>query len=696
MTINTLYVPLFNIEEVILDKDTGLPLAGGVVKFYRDAQPATQKSVYQLTGTYPHYSFLSVGSSLTLGLSGTFVDSNGNPFVPYAYPYDANGNLDLYYVTVESSGGVSQFVRNAVPYVDNNATDQTLTNYENELCNPQFVEVLFNGNPTISVTGTNTVTPVAPGWDIITSGTGTLTLERIEPIGSGVPTNPPYTLSISASAGFGASVVLRQRLNNTPSLMRGGYISATMTAAVLSGGASNISMTYAPSTGISTDLITLTAIETDGDYHIISGNAAIPQQSNAAASTGYIDINVTIPTSRNIALTSLQIAGVDFATDVPFDQQTADRQKDHLFHYYEDSILTQPKQSLLTGWDFGLNPWQFTATASANIANNAYTADQTILIQQAYVASGTGNNVAVGQASVEDNYAYEVTAVTANNQFAILQYLDPATIRSYWGENLSCMVNGLIRTSHSSTVRIKARLIYRTSLPLPISQTDPVASWTAGSDPIFAAGWTALTPLNDPAYTLTSDSTNFSFDQFTLVASSNASMTLGILIYTIDNMSEAATADRILINKGSLVPNDFAIEASPETFAQSLNKCQYFYQKSFLTGTVPAQNIGANTGEYTVAQTSGGNITNSYGISAYFPTIMAATPTITIYNPLALNAQLRNYAASNPSDCSATTATNISNKGFYTTVTTANPSNIGNILGGHWTAAARLGVEIHS
>ncbi len=115
MAINPLYIPLFTIEEVILDKDSGLPLSGGVVSFYRDSQRLSPKEIYKITGSSPDYSFISMGAVLTLGISGTFVDDNGDPFVPYAYPYDANGELDLYYVTVESEGGVPQFVREAVP-----------------------------------------------------------------------------------------------------------------------------------------------------------------------------------------------------------------------------------------------------------------------------------------------------------------------------------------------------------------------------------------------------------------------------------------------------------------------------------------------------------------------------------------------------------------------------------------------------
>lgn len=641
MSISPLYIPLFTIEEVILDKDSGLPLSGGVVKFYRDLQRATPKPVYQISGNPPDYTFDSVGNELTLGIAGDFVDTNGDPFVPYAYPYDAAGDIDLYYVTVESEGGVAQFTREAVPYTgDGTIPPAQRASTENELSNPQFVEVFFPapGSTIINVTGANTVTKIAPDWDLITSGTGAVTVERLEPTSANVPTNPPYALRISTDSALGASIQLRQRLTNTPSIFRGDFLSATLTAAVISGGGSALSLAYVPSTGTSTTIIPSTNVTTDGAYHTIVGNAPLPQQANDAASVGYIDIIITLPTSRNIAITSIQVVGTADSTDIPFDQQTSARQKDHLFHYYENSILRQPKDNLLTGWNFGLNPWQFRSTASSNVANNTYTADQTIIVQQAYVDSATANNVAVSRAAVADNYAFTVTAVTATNKFAMVQYIDPNTIRPYWGKKLSALVNMLVASpTHSTLPRIKMRLIYRASLPPTIAQDDPISAWTntAGSDPSFKAGWTAVAPLNDPIYTLSGAYQEFSFDQMLLPASSNANMTIGLVIYTLDNMNQAATADSILVQDVSLVNNDFAIKASSLTFDETLRRCQYYYEKSYDAGTLPGtagatSQAGALQGIQNVGGTWQMYATN---LSIIYNTVKNKAPVVQVYSP---------------------------------------------------------------
>lgn len=639
MAIDPLYIPLFTIEEVILDKDTGLPLSGGVVKFFRDSQRATPKDVFQISGSSPNYTFTDIGAVFTLGISGTFVDINGNPMVPYAYPFDADGLTDLYYVTVESAGGVPQFTRQAVPHiVETIIPPSELTNTENELCNSQFVEVNFPpGITTISVTGVNTVTQVAPGWDLITSGSGSVTFERLEPTAANVITNPPYALRINADSALGSSVTLRQRLNNTPSLARGGFVSATFTVAVLGGGSSALSMIYAPSTGTSTTLIPSTNVSTDGSYHSYFGNAAIPQQVNTAASTGYIDINLIIPTSRNLALTSLQIVGTTLGIDIPFDEQTADRQKDHLFHYYEDAAVHQPKSNLLTGWIFAQNPWQFRSTANANVPANQYTADQTIIVQQAYVDGAVGNNVSVAQGTAAQNFAYNVRAVTAANKFALIQYIDPSTIAPYWGRTLSVMLRGslVLGAGHTTTPQFKVRLMYRSTLPAPTAQAVPVSSWTNIDNSIPGlAGWTFINSINDPTYTLTSTAQDFAFNGFVLPASSASTMTLGIMVFMLNNLDSTGTPDQLLFDEVSLVHSDFAVKASAETWDETQRKCQYYYESSYeygvLPGTVTATGALVSLMVTSLNTGAGECYPAPFGFS--YNTFKRAVPSVTLYN----------------------------------------------------------------
>ena len=202
MAISPLYIPDFFIETLLIDKVSGEPLSGGIVTFYQDNQRTTLKPVYQITGTYPNYTFTELANPMVLSLVGDFVDSLGNPVVPYFYPYDASGVEERYYITVTNSALVAQFTREAIPYIpDSGSSSTNLTNAENTISNPQFTEVLFvdNGPHSYTVTGTNTVTPVAPNWDLITTGTGTVTVTREASISTVAPSNPIYALKIATT-----------------------------------------------------------------------------------------------------------------------------------------------------------------------------------------------------------------------------------------------------------------------------------------------------------------------------------------------------------------------------------------------------------------------------------------------------------------------------------------------------------------
>jgi hypothetical protein len=717
IAISPLYIPLFSIEEVILDKDTGLPLSGGVVDFFRDSQRTTPKMIYRISGTSPNYTFVQAGSQLTLGISGTFVDINGNPFVPYAFPYDADGNTDLYYITVKSQGLVSQFVREAVPYIGLvKVPTEQLVNTENELSNPQFVELLVPtvGVTTLSITGANTVTRIAPGWDLITSGSGTVELERLEPQAASVPTNPPYALKINASNGFGATIKLRQRLNNSPSIIRGGFASFTFTAAVIGGGNSAIGVSYAPSLGAATTIVPNTNVPTDGAYHTISGNAAIPDQPNSPASTGYVDILVTIPTSRNIAITSLQLVGLGYSANIPYDEQTVERQKDQLFHYYENSLVRQSKENLLAGWNFALNPWQINRPAPTTItAQTFYITDQTILYQE------TAGALSVGRAAYNLNYGLQLAAINGvpANRFAIIQYIDKTTIAPYWAQKMSCLVRGIYNYGAGAlpAPQLKMRLIWRTDAipvsgavpparPLPPALVSPITSFDTNGDPVFAAGWNQVKPLNDIAYTMeTLASLTVSnlfpampFDEFQLPTPTGGSIPLylGVVVYINKPLNDTAgNVDYVVFDRISMTNNDFALDCANETYEQSLEKCQYYYEKTYPENLYAGDGLAFNqvTNCVSTILVSGTQIILGELNSRYNTIKRTNTPITTFYSPV-------NGAPNSAYAFAAVSNFTFTAKRFFLSSkctgvpvsTTAITTNEMVIV--HWEADARLGI----
>jgi hypothetical protein len=108
-------------------------------------------------------------------------------------------------------------------------------------------------------------------------------------------------------------------------------------------------------------------------------------------------------------------------------------------------------------------------------------------------------------------------------------------------------------------------------------------------------------------------------------------MYLSAVFYTLDNMdSSAGSKDYFVIDKISLVNNDFAIDTQPQTFDDVLRQCQFYYEKSYDVGTFPgASTLVGVINKYQVAAVSDGRC---YGApwEFQFNTVKRAIPVTTI------------------------------------------------------------------
>jgi len=153
----------------------------------------------------------------------------------------------------------------------------------------------------------------------------------------------------------------------------------------------------------------------------------------------------------------------------------------------------------------------------------------------------------------------------------------------------------------------------------------------------------------------------------------------------------AAINDFLWITGVSLVTGSVSvpIQMAPQmmpSFDQARIMCERQFQKSFAYATTPAQNVGINTGEYFFSATGAGPAaqrSNTYP----FRTRMRTAPTMTLYNPAATNAQVRDETAG--ADCSGSSATGY--EGGFHIATTTNAATAANfVLGAHWKADCRF------
>lgn len=631
------------------------------------------------------------------------VFQNPDGTVPWANPlqFFPNGTLpdNLYFdeskvYRLEVRHGNTQLdpliyeVNNFVP--GTGTTPSSLTQIEiaeNQATNPQFSNVNFTdtktsaGEPQITFTLPGTYS-LAPGWDLVLTGFGTCTVTQI--ILSGTATasagtnNPPFALKFT-TIGF-TTADLIQTLNHNGAIWSLGAVGMSVTARadIVD---QPLTLSYRPSVGVATtifsDLVGIGNFATYGRFTNLNhplpapNDPGDPSTNNQLSTIANVKMDIGLPVNGTIFITNVQFMGqsspLGDAFDVlkvpVFQQEPNERAIDHEFHVYSDELINKPKKSILVGWNFPLNPWQFTdpATVTPLAALTQYTADQTIVRQE------TLNGLLVNKNNTGERQNLLIKAVNlvTDNRFAIIQYIDPASIRPYWSYILSSLARMRIFTTHDTKVRVKLRLIYRNTLPPTIGAAEPITGWDANGDVLFQAGWTPIIPQNDPAYILPNAYANglnttpkaypgFAYNKMQLPDNELAltTKTLGIVLYTMDPMSDAlGTEDSIAFDKISLIPSQFAADAFPQTFDDVLKECEFYYEKSYqvadLPGTATQQNekfaemLGVNDGGNAAAiprafqldyKTTKRAAPTANGIVVYTPNSANVPDTVRIYS----------------------------------------------------------------
>jgi hypothetical protein len=711
MAVDSGYFASLDLEPLLIDRDTGQPLSNGTIRFFQDTNRNVPKLVYQLVnlgGNPPNYDFQPLPNPINLGAFGTISDNAGNNVALYYYPYDDAGAVQLYYVEVRNANGVLQFTREAWPPNVNEADNpnNAIGNIANQLSNPQFAQVSFlpNNPLTITIAGAaTTTTAIAPDWDLVTvtSGASTVQIQRNSIAGTqAFPFNPPYTLTITPGANI-ASLKLRQRLNNNPNIWApaipnalNGYLAST----ILLAPASSVIMEYQPS-GQAVQVL-LTANNISGAFAQFNNTVQLlPDNNPQNSDIGFVDILLNLPVGAPTTFSNVQVVPLNTnQINIVYDQTPVNRQADQLFNYWQSLLNYKPISSYLVGWDFALNPAQVGSTFAASGAGantSRYTWDQTIIFQSANngptVSRGPNQTLVIG--------------ATNNSQFAIIQYLPAATARKILNDDISATITVISQVA--TTLNGKISLWYTTDVALPninanaslvatLDATGKPATFNGNWTEVFRGGSTFGNSLGDAAFTVTGNSAGgnftpahtYGFSGWNVAAANNIAADTATFFAIVVGFETLLATRQIAVGSISLVPGKIPTIPSPQSASAVLMDCERYYQKSFAPATVPAQAVGANTGDW---QTTGYQTANPVGV--YFPSIvlkttMLAPPAVTLYNPTQANANPWNYDTGVSGG--GVSINNISTKQFQ--VSFSGQNIYGDRWGVHWTADRRLGV----
>lgn len=177
------------------------------------------------------------------------------------------------------------------------------------------------------------------------------------------------------------------------------------------------------------------------------------------------------------------------------------------------------------------------------------------------------------------------------------------------------------------------------------------------------------------------------YQRFSYTFTAGNAITQMALEFAFTPVGTAAAGDTFQIYNIKLAVEPTATPFVPMSFDETLKLCQRFYWKTFLQSLAPAQNVGIGTGEFLFPASALGALTDR---STYisFPVPMQATPSITLFNPAATNAQIRDET--NSVDTSASTTASLTANGLALTCTGNASSTIGAFLGVHILAVAEL------
>ena len=680
------------LQQQLWDKTLNVPLAGGFVHFFEDENRTVPKVVYELTGTGPgSYTYVSLGSVLTLSGIGTYVDSSGGNLQVYLWPYTGTPNdvppsqtAQNYYITVYSSTGVFQFDVPDWPGVNSVAANAGENGSGNIISNGQFTDVNFipsavsQGSAIVfNTTGVNTVTEIAPDWSVVTNGMGSFSVWHVAIQDDTAPGNPAYALGIT-STGYSQAIQLRQRIL-APRILSNNYVSGTFIAET-TGSSYTLTMNYTPSITGTIQQICTGATLTSG-FTVIANSTPV-LITDPGSGTGYVDISIVIPVNAVVLLSCVQLVSTpNMDTVIAYIEETPEREIDHLFHYFQPQLNFKPIPSYLVGWDFPLNPCfanranDLSRTVPAPAAANAYTWDQTILFQSTISRIAT---------SSDTDGSMVLTNSGGATQLALIQYLDIQTARVIFSNPLS--VNIVAKSTQANllgTVSIWYTTGNVPTLPLSVLTTLDANGYPSA----VAAGWVEIPrQYGNAQFTLNS---TFGSSGFNGWDASQTSVPANATFFAIIVGTASITDGKVLtFNSISVVPGYIPTIPAPQSIDEVMRECEFYYEKSYPADTPlgDTTTFGISQAEMLPVTASAGMhtalVTRQFGFR--FNTVKRITgPVITFYSvvgtPGAVTGLIYNSGAQvNAGDIAIGNWTPVASKG--TLGFTMTPANVTPLL----------------
>lgn len=201
----------------------------------------------------------------------------------------------------------------------------------NQITNPQFALISLENPVTIGGTNPDPI-EIAPGWTLLLSGTGSVTITRVALDNSNAnPSNAPYAIRLTMNGWTNDSVMLRQRLEQNGMLWANKIVSTTLTARLQGSPQSILADLVDSNNSVLGTVLPLTSI--NDAWNEYTGHAQLPATTNPnTPPAAYIDYLLHLPSNIDIYLTSFQLVVQELPIEPSFEQDTINRQIDHTYN----------------------------------------------------------------------------------------------------------------------------------------------------------------------------------------------------------------------------------------------------------------------------------------------------------------------------------------------------------------------------
>lgn len=361
----------------------------------------------------------------------------------------------------------------------------------------------------------------------------------------------------------------------------------------------------------------------------------------------------------------------EFPPGSPGQYLTPDPAAPYGLKYETPSIaIADPTNVLLNGgFDFAQRTTPGTLTT---VSDNAYGADRWKQTSENADLQYQRND-ATSESGLTSRYYGKYKKITNAGKFMVFQILEGIHTVPLRGKTV--IFQAKLKASSAKTVRMAIIQLQSAGTMDTIPGTF-VTAWNVDStDPTLGANLAVVTGVESKSVTTAWQ--NFSVS---ITAPSDCKN----LICAIWTDAGFSAGDELNIAEAGLFLGATILSWTPRNTALEYNLLSRYYWKSFGLDTAPAQNAGFTGALRFIAGKAGAT---SQFCTLLFYTRMRTTPTVTTYNPVAANAQVRDGIAA--ADCSSTSAS-VEGHSLFLNATGNAATAIGNRLHVHVSADAEL------